>query len=120
MSSDQPGHRDPLNVVIAGAGVGGLEAAFALRELAGERVTVTLVAPGTDFVYRPLAVAEPFSSGRAERYALAPLVASAGAELVRDAVVAVDPSNRTIRTAGGAVLAYDALLLAVGAGAGPL
>ena len=45
-----------LQVLIAGAGVAGLEAAFALRELAGDRVSVTLLAPNSDFIYRPLAV----------------------------------------------------------------
>src|SRR3954454_20013430 len=46
---------DPFRVLIAGGGVAGLEAALALRDLAGDRVAVTLLAPGPDFVYRPFA-----------------------------------------------------------------
>src|SRR6476469_4463187 len=52
-------------VLIAGGGVAALEAALALRALAENRVTVELVAPKTEFTYRPLAVAEPFRVGEA-------------------------------------------------------
>jgi 2-polyprenyl-6-methoxyphenol hydroxylase-like FAD-dependent oxidoreductase len=37
--------REPLRVVIAGAGVGGLECAPALTELARDRVAVTVIEP---------------------------------------------------------------------------
>ena len=104
-----------LNVVIAGGGVAGLEAAFALRELASGRVAVKLVSSSGEFIYRPLSIGEPFSSSRATHYPLAPLVTRAGAELVSDTVVAVDPDRRVAETAGGAHVAYDALLLGVGA-----
>jgi sulfide:quinone oxidoreductase len=36
-------------VVIAGGGIAGLEALIALRDLAGDRVALTLVAPDPDF-----------------------------------------------------------------------
>lgn len=51
-----------------------LEATLALAALAGERIAITLVAPESDFVYRPLAVAEPFRVGEVERFPLRPLV----------------------------------------------
>jgi NADPH-dependent 2,4-dienoyl-CoA reductase/sulfur reductase-like enzyme len=50
-------------VVIAGGGVAALEAALALRELAGDRVTTTLLAPGTTFVYRPARVTRKIETG---------------------------------------------------------
>ena len=68
-------------VVIAGGGVGGLEAAIALRELAGERVAVELCSPREDFVYRPFAVGEPYGHSRPMRYPLAPIAAACGAAL---------------------------------------
>src|SRR5512146_2376179 len=46
-------------VLIAGGGVAALEAALALRDLAGERLEVEIWAPSADFVYRPFAVGEP-------------------------------------------------------------
>jgi sulfide:quinone oxidoreductase len=102
-------------VVIAGAGVAGLEAALALRELAGELVDVELVSPETDFVYRPLSVAEPFRVGEARRFPLHRLAEAAGADLIRAAVRSVDPERRMVVTSDGTALRYDALLVALGA-----
>jgi sulfide:quinone oxidoreductase len=102
-------------VLIAGAGVAGLEGALALRELAGDLVDVELVSPETDFVYRPLAVAEPFRVGEARRFPLHHLVEAAGATLIRAAVRSVDPERRMVVTSNGAALRYDSLLLALGA-----
>jgi len=110
-------HKEPtgFKVLIAGGGVAGLEAAFALRELAGERVSVTVLAPASEFVYRPNAVKEPFTRGYAHRYPLAALAAEAGAELVHDALDRVDVDRRLAYTTAGAELSYDALLLGLGA-----
>ena len=104
-----------FSVVIAGGGVAGLEAAFALRELAGDRVAVTVLSAGEDFIYRPLSIGEPFNRSHAEHYDLAGLVSEAGAELVHGTVTHVDPEARIVRTAEGGELHYDALLVATGA-----
>ena len=53
----------PFDVLIAGAGPAGLEAALALRDLAGERVRITLLAPEDELTYRPLS-ASPSRSRR--------------------------------------------------------
>lgn len=71
----------PLHVLVAGGGVAGLELALALRALAEERVSVEILAPETDFVYRPLAVVEPFRAGEVVSFPLPALVHAAGAEL---------------------------------------
>jgi sulfide:quinone oxidoreductase len=103
-----------MEVVIAGGGVAGLEALLGLREVAGARVRLTLVAPDADFVYRPMAVAEPFALGRARSVPLADVAADAGAELVADAAVAVDDKARELRLRDGGVRRFDALVVAVG------
>jgi len=104
-----------FEVLIAGGGVAGLEAAFALRELAGDRVHLTMLSPESEFVYRPNAVKEPFTRGYAHRYPLAALAADAGAQLVHDTLKRVDADRRVAYTNGGAQLSYDALLLGLGA-----
>ena len=104
-----------FRVLIAGGGVAGLEAMLALRELAGDRVQMTVLAPNEHFVYRPLAVREPFSYGTARRYPLAPIVSDAGAELHAGELARVDRATQTAHTTDGAALEYDALLLALGA-----
>lgn len=106
---------DRMRVLIAGGGVAGLEALLALRELAEERVEIELLAPQRDFVYRPLAVAEPFGRGRAYRFDLAALVEEQGALFRPDALASVDPDRATARTRAGRRIAYDALVLACGA-----
>jgi sulfide:quinone oxidoreductase len=113
------GITDRCEVLIAGGGVAGLEAAFALREFAGGRVAVTIVAPTDVFVYRPMSVAEPFTSGWARRYPLSRLAEAVHAELLQDALIEVDSVNQQVRTAGGADLSYDALLICVGASVHP-
>jgi sulfide:quinone oxidoreductase len=117
--SEQPSNggeqAEPLRVVIAGGGVAGLEAALALRDLAGERVSLTMLAPEPDFVYRPMAVTEPFSYGQARRYPLEPIARDVGVEL-RDARFAwVEPGGQLVHLEDERTVAYDALLLALGA-----
>jgi sulfide:quinone oxidoreductase len=102
-------------VLIAGSGVAGLEAALALRALAGDLLSVQLVAPESDFVYRPLAVAEPFRVGEARRFPLHRLAEAAGAELTRASVRSVDHERRMVVTSDGGTLRYDVLLLSLGA-----
>ena len=108
-----------LRVLIAGGGVAGLEALLALRDLAGDRVELTLLSPETDFVYRPMAVAEPFGRGRADRHPLADIAADVRAELIHGALAQVDAPNHVAITGTGQRLSYDALLVAVGAGSEP-
>jgi sulfide:quinone oxidoreductase len=105
----------PLRVLVAGAGVAALEAALALRRLAEERVEVELMAPESHFWYRPLAVVEPFEAGRLHGVELAALAEACGAVFTLGSLAAVDPIEHVGRTAAGAEIGYDALLVAAGA-----
>jgi sulfide:quinone oxidoreductase len=102
-----------MDVLIAGGGVAALEAALALRD--EDRVSVELLAPDTEFTYRPLAVAEPFRVGDVRRFPLPVLVEKAGADLRRGTLVSVDVDRHVVRTGEGEELSYDVLLLALGA-----
>ena len=61
------------------------------------------------------AIAEPFHLGHARQYDLATVAREYGARFLRDRVAAVRPEERVVRLAGGDELAYDQLVLAVGA-----
>jgi sulfide:quinone oxidoreductase len=114
MASDGHGEQR-FRVLVAGGGVAAVETVLALHELAGERVAVTVIAPGEELVYRPMTVREPFSYAAAGRYPLAPIVRELGAELVRDTLDRVERERQTVITEGGLELPYDALVLALGA-----
>jgi sulfide:quinone oxidoreductase len=108
-------HSDKLRVVIAGGGVAALETALALADLASDRTDVTVIAPNTEFVYRPMVVREPFAYTSAHRYPLAPIVHDAGAKLITGELGWIDPVTRTIHTKADDSIEYDALMLALGA-----
>ena len=108
-----------LRVAIAGGGVAALETLLALRALAPEQTEITMIAPNAEFVYRPMTVREPFAYPQASRYALAPIVAEAGAKLVAEELAWVDPLKRIAYTSSDAQIEYDALVLALGARARP-
>ena len=107
------------HVLIAGGGVAALETLMALRDLAGERVSITLVAPDTTLTYRPMTVAQPFYFGHAHEYELAGIAREFQADFVRDTVDEVQPEQRTVRCTSGHDLSYDYLVLATGAKAEP-
>lgn len=56
MSSQSAHESAPAGMLIAGAGVAGLETPLALRGLAGGRVEVTILAPELKFVSRGMSV----------------------------------------------------------------
>lgn len=110
---DQRGDRQ--KVLIAGAGIAGLEAALALRELAGERVEVALHDSGEEFVYRPFAIGEPYGTTRSFRYDLRRLSEHCGASLRASTIAAVEPARKLAATRDGERLPYDHLIVATGA-----
>ena len=106
---------EKLRVIIAGGGVAALETALALGDVAADRTDVTVLAPNTELVYRPMTVREPFAYGAARRYPLAPILEQAGARLLTDELVWVEPGKQTVHTKGGEQIEYDALVIALGA-----
>jgi sulfide:quinone oxidoreductase len=110
---------NPHRVLVAGGGVAGIEALLALHALAGDRIELTLISPTPDFVYRPLAVAEPFALGHQRRTPLAEATRAAGATFVQAPLASVDVAGRIVHLADGQELAYDALVVATGAASEP-
>jgi sulfide:quinone oxidoreductase len=106
---------ETAEVVIVGGGIAALELVLALRELAGDRVRITVIAPERDFVPRPLLVAEPLGDIVARRRPLREIAEEGGFELVSAAVAAVEPEHGRVVLRSGAAIAYDTLVLAPGA-----
>ena len=89
-------------VLIVGSGVGAIEAALALHDLAGDRVRTEICTGRGDFVYRPFAVGEPYGASRVLRYSLEGLAEGCGAEFRQENVAAIDPARRCATTHDGA------------------
>jgi sulfide:quinone oxidoreductase len=120
MTATRPYRHLPLHVLVAGGGVAGLEACFALDALAGDRVHVTLIAPDPYLMYRPVAAHDPLALDGRVRVPIARLARAAGADLRHDRVVAFEPDARRVHTARGYEIGYDALVVAVGARSEPV
>ena len=108
-----------MKVFIAGGGVAGLEALLALQDLAGDRVDVTVAAPTLEFIYKPLAVQEPFTPEPATRFELDPLVSEAGGTFVKQGLRRIDPDRHTAELDDGSSVAFDAAIICVGASPRP-
>src|SRR5215207_8461423 len=102
-------------IVIAGGGIAGLEALVALRSHLGPEARIELLEANTDLVERQRSVSEPFGAGASRRFDLARIAADHDAHLRPDRLSSVHPEARRVRTVRGDTLAYDALLVAVGA-----
>jgi sulfide:quinone oxidoreductase len=109
--TDSRSHR----LVIAGAGVAGIEALLAVHALAGDRVETTVVSPDPDFVFQAHSVGEPFARPAARRWSVADMCAAHGATYVAAAVTEVDADAGRLTTDDGGELAFDSLLVAIGA-----
>jgi sulfide:quinone oxidoreductase len=105
----------PTRVLIAGGGIAAVEAALALRALAGDRVGLTLISPDPVLQYRPAATLAAFDDRIPLRYDLRAIAADVGAVYQKTLLKSVAPKKRYVRTASGSRLEYDALVLATGA-----
>ena len=110
----------PARLVVAGGGVASVEALLALRELAPGVLDTVLLAPGRTFGPPPDTVGEATGGPPAPRFDLAGIATDLGVELAEDALEGVDARERRAMTSGGEELAYDALLVALGALPGPV
>lgn len=109
----QPSPR--ARVVIVGGGVAGLEAMLALGDFVGDRAEIELYAPRSEFLYRPLAVTEPFGVGKVLEFDLHDLTERCGASFRLASVASVDTDAQRIATCDGAEVKYDYLVVACGA-----
>ncbi len=105
---------EDFTVIVAGGGIGGLEAILALRELSST-IRIELLSPSGEFQLTPLSVTEPFGAGSPRRLPIADFCAEHHVSWTRDELAEVWPQQQRILTAAGTELPYDALLISLGA-----
>ena len=109
------GGASPHRVVIAGAGVAGLETLLTLHALAGDRVQVTVVDPRAQLELEARSVEPPFAMAGGRAYALDEICEDHGATLRTATLERVVGHPASIVTRAGDEIAYDSLVVAVGA-----
>ncbi len=106
-------------VVVLGGGFGGLETAFDLHMLAGDRAQITLVSDQDHFLFKPNSIYVPFGLDPARlRVPLAKPARRRGIEFVQARADGIDPDARQVQL-GRRTLPYDFLVIATGAGMRP-
>ncbi|MGE5617431.1 MAG: NAD(P)/FAD-dependent oxidoreductase [Candidatus Woesearchaeota archaeon] len=115
MSATSGSATTAARVLIAGGGFAALETALALRAVAGGRAALTLISPSATFVYRPAATAEAFSEVPPRLYDLRKIASDLGATFHASPLDTVHPQQQTVSLESGADLAYDSLVIAIGA-----
>jgi sulfide:quinone oxidoreductase len=105
----------PTHVLVAGGGIAGLELVLALRVLAGQRVTITVLTPAARLTPPAMTVAEPFARGGAPTYDWPQIAGDQGVHLVLDSLAAVDTAERAVYTHSGKRMSYDLLAIVTGA-----
>ena len=109
-----PANRPP-KILVAGGGVSGLETVLALQSLAPGWFDIEVLAPERHFVHRPPTIGAPFEPIRPIRSELSAIAEDRGFDLTRDALDRVDAAGHEAVTQGGDRMAYDVLVLALGA-----
>jgi NADH dehydrogenase FAD-containing subunit len=103
-------------VVVLGGGFGGLETAFYLRMIAGDRARITLVSERDQFIFKPNSIYVPFGLDPERlKVPLAKPTARKGIELVEARAHGIDPDAKRVELDGRS-LPYDFLVISTGAG----
>ena len=104
------------NVVVIGAGLAGLPAAYELRHLLPHNHTVTLISNEPNFTFIPglIQVALDLKPLAHVQLELSRLARRHGLNLVLGKVTALDPQARSVSVEGESVIQYDYLAIATG------
>lgn len=104
-------------VVVVGAGLAGLPAAFQLREVLGSTVDLTVINPSPQFQFVPSNpwIAIGWRNLQETTVDLEPALAQRGIAFLQDMVAQILPDSRQIETASGVTVNYDYCVLATGA-----
>ena len=103
-------------VVVIGGGYGGATAAKYIRLLSDYRISVVLIEPNAEFVSCPMSNLVIGGSRQIGEIttSYAALARTHGVQVVRDLAQSVDLQRKAVTLAGGAVIAYDKLVVSPG------
>jgi sulfide:quinone oxidoreductase len=104
------------NIVVMGGGIGGISAAYELKERLGDGARVRLISDLPCFEFTPSNpwVAVRWRKPEAIRVPLAETLAKHGVEFVHDPVTKLRPEDRILELASGTTVDYDYLVIATG------
>lgn len=103
-------------IVVLGAGLGGTIAAYEIRDAAGERADVMVVAESEDYFFVPSNpwVAVGWREPDAIKVHLPPIMARRGIGFTATGAARVHPAESRIELRDGSSIAYDHLVIATG------
>ena len=103
-------------IVVLGGGIGGLSAAFELKDVLGKRHRITLVSDQPNFEFTPSNpwVAVKWRKPEAIRLDLRELMPKHGIQFVDSAAKRVQPERHSLQLENGEELPYDYLVIASG------
>lgn len=103
-------------VIVMGAGIGGMPAAYELRKRLGKQHEVTLVGASEHFQFTPSNpwVAVGWRTPAEVTVPIRPNVEKKGIRFVAEAVARIEPDANRLVLAGGATLDYDYLVVTTG------
>lgn len=104
------------HIIVVGAGLGGVPAAFGLRERLGKAHRVTLIGARSHFEFTPSNpwIAVGRRTPEQTRVSMQNPLARHGIEWITRPVTAIDAPSSRLTLEGGEVLAYDYLVIATG------
>ena len=104
------------HVIVMGAGLGGIPAAFALRKRLGKEHRVTLIGARPHFEFTPSNpwIAVGWRTAEKTRVLMSEPLEKKGVQWIAGEVTAIDAPNSTLTVSGGQSISYDYLVIATG------
>ncbi|HYJ68818.1 MAG TPA: FAD-dependent oxidoreductase [Nocardioidaceae bacterium] len=104
------------HTVVLGGGFAGLETAFTLRQLAGDRASLSLVSDRDTFLFKPNTIYLPFGGDESKLHIpLRKPLGRRSISYVSGTVAGIDTDRETVDVSDGTRLRYDHLVIATGA-----
>ncbi len=104
------------DIVILGAGTGGMPCAYEMREALGKEHTITVINASESFQFVPSNpwVAVGWRTAKDTTLPIRPYLEKKGIQFIADTVTAIDAKANSLSLAGGTTVDYDYLVITTG------